>query len=130
MNAAPPSAAGPATPPDPIFRRFMGVLWAVAAATVLGGFLWRGLDFAVGALLGSLIVGLNLLWTRNVVRKALASGQPRPHFIVSYVLKFAVSVAVLFVAIIQFHMDALGILAGVSALLVTSLLVGAVRYGI
>lgn len=114
---------------DRIFSHFMRLLYATSVATVLIGYFWRGLDFALAALLGSLIVGINLIWTRNVVRKALASGQPRPHFIVSVLLKFAVSVAVLFFAILRFNMDPLGILAGISALLLTSILVGLVRYG-
>ena len=130
MNTPPPPAAdGPAPARDPMFRRFMAVLCAVAAVTVLGGLLWRGLDFAAGALLGSLIVGLNLLWTRHFVRGALAAHRPRPHFLLSYGLKFAVSVVVLFVAMRQFHLDALGILAGVSTLLIAGLLVGAAGYG-
>ncbi len=112
-----------------MFARFFAVLCAVGAATALAGFLWRGLDFAASALLGSLIVGLNLLWTRNVVRRALASHQPRVLVVAAYLMKLAVFVAVLYVAIVRFDMDPLGILAGVSALAITSLLIGLTRYG-
>ncbi len=95
---------------------FGRVLLAVSLLLVGGAYLWRGIDFSLGVLLGTTVVGLNFFWTGRVVRGALLHDRPRAHLAVIYSLKFGLTAVILFVAILQFGIDPLGILVGVSAL--------------
>lgn len=109
-------------------RTFLRLLVAVSAVLAGGAYLWRGLDFSLGVLLGSAIIVLNLVWTIRVVQAVMVSSQPKIRLAFSYVSKLGLTAVVLLVAILKFNLDPIGILVGISSLFVSGVLFGVARY--
>lgn len=109
-------------------RSFLRLLVAVSAVLAGGAYLWRGLDFSLGVLLGSAIIVLNLVWTIRVVQAVMVSSQPKTRLAFSYVSKLGLTAVVLLVAILKFNLDPIGILVGISSLFVSGFLFGMARY--
>jgi hypothetical protein len=103
-------------------RRFAGWLLGSGAVLVAVGAGWGGVDFAGAVLLGFAVVMLNFYWTKKVVASVLLSGQPHALLALSFLVKFGVVAAVLFYAILRLRVDGLGVLVGLSALLLAVLL--------
>lgn len=122
MTEAPENHA----PDERPFRRLLA-LQLVAGAVIAAGGLAHSLDLAIGALVGSAVVGANLIWTKNAVRQFVQPHRPRPAFLVFYTVKFSVSLATLYVAIAALNIDVIGILAGVCSLPAASAAAGLVR---
>ncbi|MCH7479571.1 MAG: ATP synthase subunit I, partial [SAR324 cluster bacterium] len=80
-------------------RSFLRLLVAVSAVLAGGAYLWRGLDFSLGVLLGSAIIVLNLVWTIRVVQAVMVSSQPKTRLAFSYVSKLGLTAVVLLVAL-------------------------------
>ena len=76
-----------------------------------------GLDFLLGSLLGSAIVGLNFHWTVRFVLNMLEERKLRPLYLLIYGAKFIFSMMVLYVAIVQLDISAVGIMLGLSNIL-------------
>lgn len=79
-----------------------------------------GLDFLFGSLLGSAIVGLNFHWTVRFVLNMLEERKLRPLYLLIYGAKFIVSMMVLYVAIVQLDINAVGIMLGLSNILLAA----------
>ena len=79
-----------------------------------------GLDFLLGSLLGSAIVGLNFHWTVRFVLNMLEERKLRPLYLLIYGAKFIVSMMVLYVAIVQLDISAIGIMLGLSNILLAA----------
>jgi len=79
-----------------------------------------GLDFLLGSLLGSAIVGLNFHWTVRFVLNMLEERKLRPLYLLIYGAKFIVSMTVLYVAIVQLDINAIGIMLGLSNILLAA----------
>ena len=79
-----------------------------------------GLDFLLGSLLGSAIVGLNFHWTVRFVLNMLEERKLRPLYMLIYGAKFIVSMMVLYVAIVQLDISAVGIMLGLSNILLAA----------
>ena len=79
-----------------------------------------GLDFLLGSLLGSAIVGLNFHWTARFVLNMLEERKLRPLYLLIYGAKFIVSMMVLYVAIVQLDISAVGIMLGLSNILLAA----------
>ena len=79
-----------------------------------------GLDFLLGSLLGSAIVGLNFHWTVRFVLNMLEERKLRPLYLLIYGAKFIVSMMVLYVAIVQLEISAVGIMLGLSNILLAA----------
>ena len=79
-----------------------------------------GLDFLLGSLLGSAIVGLNFHWTVRFVLNMLEERKLRPLSLLIYGAKFIVSMMVLYVAIVQLDISAVGIMLGLSNILLAA----------
>ena len=79
-----------------------------------------GLDFLLGSLLGSAIVGLNFHWTVRFVLNILEERKLRPLYLLIYGAKFIVSMMVLYVAIVQLDISAVGIMLGLSNILLAA----------
>ncbi len=79
-----------------------------------------GLDFLLGSLLGSAIVGLNFHWTVRFVLNMLEERKLRPLYLMIYGGKFIVSMMVLYVAIVQLDISAVGIMLGLSNILLAA----------
>lgn len=100
-----------------------GLIWLLLAVSVaLTGLAhaWRGLDFSKGVLIGSAVISLNVVWTRSVVRKALYEHRSGGLLTWAYVVKLGLTALVLYAAIFHLRADPIGILAGFTALLLTS----------
>ena len=79
-----------------------------------------GLDFLLGSLLGSAIVGLNFHWTVRFVLNMLEERKLRPLYLMIYGAKFIVSMMILYVAIVQLDISAVGIMLGLSNILLAA----------
>ncbi len=79
-----------------------------------------GLDFLLGSLIGSAIVGLNFHWTVRFVLNMLEERKLRPLYLLIYGAKFIVSMMVLYVAIVQLDISAVGIMLGLSNILLAA----------
>ena len=79
-----------------------------------------GLDFLLGSLLGSAIVGLNFHWTVRFVLNMLEERKLRPLYLLIYGAKFIVSMMILYVAIVQLDISAVGIMLGLSNILLAA----------
>ena len=79
-----------------------------------------GLDFLLGSLLVSAIVGLNFHWTVRFVLNMLEERKLRPLYLLIYGAKFIVSMMVLYVAIVQLDISAVGIMLGLSNILLAA----------
>ena len=79
-----------------------------------------GLDFLLGSLLGSAIVGLNFHWTVRFGLNMLEERKLRPLYLLIYGAKFIVSMMVLYVAIVQLDINAIGIMLGLSNILLAA----------
>ena len=79
-----------------------------------------GLDFLLGSLLGSAIFGLNFHWTVRFVLNMLEERKLRPLYLLVYGAKFIVSMMVLYVAIVQLDIHAVGIMLGLSNILLAA----------
>ncbi len=122
-------SAGTAPPRAGSLGLFARTLAVVSALLVGGSYLWQGIDFTLGVLLGCGIVGLNLWWTRRVVFKALAGDHPKARLWVTFLAKFGLTVVILFVAILHLNIDPVGIVVGVSSLVVTGFAFALLRLG-
>ena len=98
------------------FRNLL-ILVSVVLATVS---LLFGLDFLLGSLLGSAIVGLNFHWTVRFVLNMLEERKLRPLYLLIYGTKFIVSMMILYVAIVQLDISAVGIMLGLSNILLAA----------
>ena len=98
------------------FRNLL-ILASVALAIVS---LLFGLDFLLGSLLGSAIVGLNFHWTVRFALNMLEERKLRPLYLLVYGAKFIVSMMVLYVAIVQLDIHAVGIMLGLSNILLAA----------
>ena len=105
-------------------RRFVLLLFALSPVVVAAAWLIDGVDFALAALVGCLIVDVNFLWTRSVVRKAFLEVNPRLWLGVSYTFRMGVTTLVLYIAIRELGLDPIGIVVGVSVLVLASLMYG------
>ena len=108
-------------------RLLYGQLAAISAALVALAWLLGGLDMAEGALLGCALVGLNLVGTVALIRLVLRDRRYKALLFVSFIVKFGLTMVVLYLAIVRYGMSAIGILIGLSAMLLTSLLYAAMR---
>lgn len=121
-QAAPePGRTAPSAGSLRALRAYYATLGVLGAVLVGGGWLWRGIDFAGAVLLGFAVVALNFAWTKNLVSSLLFVRQrARALVVTAYVIKFALTAVVLYIAIVRYQVDPLGILIGLSALLVAS----------
>jgi hypothetical protein len=83
-------------------------------------YLLFGLDFLLGSLLGSAIVGLNFHWTVRFVLNMLEERRLQSLYLIVYGAKFIVSMMVLYVAIVQLDIHAVGIMLGLSNILLAA----------
>ncbi|MBF0239292.1 MAG: ATP synthase subunit I [SAR324 cluster bacterium] len=80
------------------------------------------LDFLPGTLLGCAIVGLNFYWTRRIVTNVFSKENVKRRMLLVYVVKFGLSITVLFVAVVLLQISALGLLIGLSNIVIAVIL--------
>ncbi|OGG95352.1 MAG: hypothetical protein A2508_05325 [Candidatus Lambdaproteobacteria bacterium RIFOXYD12_FULL_49_8] len=101
-------------------RTNLGLL-SLITLTCGGGWAAFGVDFALGALVGSAVVAFNFYASQFLMARLFISGQPKAPVAVFYVLKFGISMAFLFLAVTRYKMDTWGIMAGLATLPLISL---------
>ena len=74
-----------------------------------------GLDLAKGALVGCLVVGLNLFISQRFAAKVIFEKSGISFALFIYIFKLGISILVLYIAINRFHMELLGIMLGLSS---------------
>ena len=95
----------------------------VVSAVILVATSFFGLDILPATLLGTAIIGFNFYWTRHIVVKIFqAATQVKQRMVFLYLIKFGISIGILFVALIQFQMSALGLLIGLSNIVIAVML--------
>ncbi len=75
------------------------------------------LDYLLGVFLGCSIVGLNFHWTVVFVRNLILDKKVQPLNLIFYLTKFAISALVLFGALNNFEIPPLGLIIGLSNIL-------------
>lgn len=87
-----------------------------------GGYLWAGVDFAKGTLVGCLVVAINFFISQRLVGNLILEGSIKPTIVVAYLSKLGVSVLILFVAVVRWQLDLVGILLGLSSIVLATIL--------
>lgn len=106
-------------------RLFSGLLLLVSVALVIGAYLLAGIDFSLGVLLGSGIVVVNFFWSIRVFSRVLGEDHSRARLGTSWVLKFGFTALVLYFAVVRFGMHTVGIMVGVSSVVLAGLVFAA-----
>ena len=113
--ATPDKTLSPAT-----FNRFQLYLLLSGAGLVGLAGVAAGLDFTMGVLLGFIVVLFNVYWTKNLVKTIILTGKSKTLFTFFYIFKFGLTTGALIAAMMWFEMDPLGVLVGLSALMLAT----------
>ena len=98
------------------------MLWGVGVILILTSF-WYGMDFLISVAIGVVIVALNFALTRKAVRQVLTSeSHAKNKMLFLYLLKIGISAILIYFAIFQFGISAIGILIGLSSLFIAVIL--------
>jgi len=87
----------------------------------LGWWLW-GVDFGTGALVGCFVVGINLFISQRLVAKLLYDQSSKPLALLAYFFKIGLSVLILYIAVIKFKVDLMGVALGLSTIIISILI--------
>jgi hypothetical protein len=110
-----------------VLKTMFLLLGAVTVALTGGAWAWAGLDTAEGVLLGCAIVAFNLLGTAHFVGAVLAERRFKGRLIASLTVKLGLTLVVLYIAVSRWGMSPVGIVIGLSSMLIVSLLYAALR---
>lgn len=110
---------------DPTERQRLFVLntslLAIFALFILGGYWYGGLDFAKGTLIGCFVVAINFFLSQRLVGNLILEKSVKPYLVVAYLGKMAISVLILFVAVIKLEVHVVGLMLGLSSILFSSI---------
>jgi hypothetical protein len=123
----PISTAKSATTRRRALQRMFVLLAVVTAALTGGAYAWDGIDTAGAALLGCAIVAFNLLGTAHFVSAVLAERRFKGRLVASLTVKLGLTLVVLYIAVNRWGMSPVGIVIGLSSMLIVSLLFAALR---
>jgi hypothetical protein len=104
---------------DPVQRRIEFISLALWAAFCIISLPLLGSKFALGVLLGGgvCLANYHLLWRHAKSSVTLAANQGKAFMIKRYILRLALTGAVLYVLIALLHVDTLGLLLGLSVIM-------------
>ena len=103
------------SPSDQVRTLYIILLTVSGILILLAGIL--KLDYLLGVFLGCSVVGLNFYWTVVFVRNLIHDKKVQPLNLIFYLTKFAISALVLFGAINYFEIPPLGLIIGLSNIL-------------
>ncbi|MEC8187739.1 MAG: ATP synthase subunit I [SAR324 cluster bacterium] len=103
------------SPSDQVRTLYIILLTVSGILILLAGIL--KLDYLLGVFLGCSVVGLNFHWTVVFVRNLIQDKKVQPLNLIFYLTKFAISALVLFGAINYFEIPPLGLIIGLSNIL-------------
>lgn len=95
--------------------------WFIFAASTLLALINLPLDFALGIIAGGLIVTLNFHFLARTLKKSLVPGRlsSRNVMLTKYYIRFAISGVLIFLLISRHVVDPLGLLLGLSVVVVS-----------
>ena len=104
--------------------------WSVLAVLVLAGFLWLGGEFALGILVGGLLVVINFHFLHYALRGTLGLMAHNPQegprakafFAGRQLLRFFVLLAIIYLLVRHGWVDIFGLLVGLSTVVLTLML--------
>jgi hypothetical protein len=105
--------------------------WSVLAALVLAGYLWLGGEFALGVLVGGLVVVINFHLLHQALRGTLeqlakapqeGASQAKAWFAARQLLRFFVLLAIIFLLVRHGWVNIFGLLVGLSTVVLTLML--------
>jgi diacylglycerol kinase len=105
--------------------------WSVLAVLVLAGFFWRGREFALGILVGGLVVVVNFHLLHQALRGFVeqaahqsqeGSSRAKAFFAGRQLLRFFVLLAIIFLLVSQGWLNIFGLLVGLSTVVLTLML--------
>ena len=119
-------------PASPSVRRraltlLFSLLGVVTVALSVGARIWADLDTAKAVLLGCAIVAFNLLGTAHFVGAVLAERRFKGRMFASLTVKLGLTLVVLYLAVSRWAMNPVGIVIGLSSMLIVSLLYAMLR---
>ena len=103
------------SPSDQVRTLYIILLTVSGILILLAGIL--KLDYLLGVFLGCSVVGLNFHWTVVFVRNLIHDKKVQPLNLIFYLTKFAISALVLFGALNNFEIPPLGLIIGLSNIL-------------
>ena len=103
------------SPSDQVRTLYTILLTVSGILILLAGIL--KLDYLLGVFLGCSVVGLNFHWTVVFVRNLIHDKKVQPLNLIFYLTKFAISALVLFGALNYFEIPPLGLIIGLSNIL-------------
>lgn len=107
--------------------------WVVLAGLVVAGFLWQGLEFALGILVGGLVAVVNFHLLHRTLKNTLervglnpreAKGQAQAFFAARQLLRFFALVAIIYLLVRHGWVNIFGLLIGLSTVVLTLILAG------
>jgi hypothetical protein len=114
-------------------RHLKAANWAVLAVLVLGGLIWQGKEFALGVLVGGLVVVVNFhvldRLLQNTLNRARVGpgwdkGTAQAWFAGKHLLRFFALVAIIAVLVIKEWVNIWGLVVGLSTVVLSLTLVG------
>ncbi len=105
--------------------------WTVLAVLVLGSYLWFGQEFALGVLVGGLVVVINFHMLHQALRNTLGqvakspqegAGQAKAWFAARQMLRFFALLAIIFLLVRHGWVNIFGLLLGLSTVVLTLML--------
>jgi ATP synthase I chain len=105
--------------------------WSVLGVLVVAGYLWFGREFALGVLVGGLVVVINFHLLHQALRGTLGqlahnpqegAGQAKAWFAARQMLRFFALLAIIFLLVRQGWVNIFGLLVGLSTVVVTLML--------
>ncbi len=105
--------------------------WVVLAVLVLAGFLWQGREFALGVLVGGLVVVINFHLLHQALRGTLeragegaadAPSRAKAFFAARQLLRFFALLAIIYLLVRHGWVNIFGLLLGLSTVVLTLIL--------
>ncbi|MFP3869209.1 MAG: ATP synthase subunit I [Desulfobacteraceae bacterium] len=110
--------------------------WMALALLVIVGYLWQGPKFALGVLMGGLLVVFNFHWLHRNLKALLEGparsteegrGQAKAFFAARQMLRFLVTLVVLYLLLRQDWVNAIGLVVGLSTTVLTLMAVAVIE---
>jgi hypothetical protein len=117
-------------------RTLKAANWILLALLAGGAYLWGGPQVALGAIVGGLVVVLNFHWLHRNLRDLLEKAPTLPEkgqgrvklwFALRQLLRFVVVLGIIYVLIRYGWVNVLGLLVGLSTVVLTLILAGLVE---
>ena len=105
---------------------FQNLLIGVSIFLILGTAIFA-LDLILSVMLGCLVIGFNFVWTRLFVRKLLKEGKLLPLDLLFYLIKFVISVILMFAALTYLDLSPGGLLIGLSNIGLATIILSFIR---